>query len=245
MAKINDIICACVIVLLLIIAYQYFIYSPLNTSENSICPLGGGKCEHYRVHNAHNDQKGAANLMKKITLNNTKLIEHLQKKYNPQPRTYDPSHKNVIDVIPTSEFFIEKSTFSGEEREYLIQRIIQLSENYDEERIREISPLNLSGVTAYSENKRSLVLCLRSKKADMNGNHQIHDIDTMMYVVLHELAHMMNNAWGHDLMFWKLFKFLLVNATEIGIYNPTDYSEKPMVYCGLELTYNPYFDKNL
>jgi len=68
-----------------------------------------------------------------------------------------------------------------------------------------------------------------------------------MFVVVHELAHMMNDLWGHSEQsnFWYLFKFLLLNAVEIDIYKPVNYAVKPIVYCGLKLTYNPLFDNNL
>ena len=65
---------------------------------------------------------------------------------------------------------------------------------------------------------------------------------TLMFVVLHELTHMMNNKWDHHLDFWLLFKFLLTNAADIGIYSPVNYKIYPINYCGLDLYYNPYFD---
>ena len=79
------------------------------------------------------------------------------------------------------------------------------------------------------------------------GKNKLHDINTMMFVVIHELAHIMNNRWGHTKSsnFWELFKFMLINGIEIGIYEPINYAIDPIVYCGLEITYNPIYDTNI
>jgi hypothetical protein len=97
----------------------------------------------------------------------------------------------------------------------------------------------------YTENKKKLVLCLRSKTADSRGHHKLHDINTMMFVVLHELAHMMNAEWDHATIFWELFRFLLQNGAEVGIYRPIDYHVHPVTYCGMEIKYNPMYDSRL
>ena len=38
------------------------------------------------------------------------------------------------------------------------------------------------------------------------------------------------------------FRFLLKEAKISGIHNPIDYSIDNMVYCGVKVTHNPYFD---
>jgi hypothetical protein len=122
---------------------------------------------------------------------------------------------------------------------------MQLISNYNSDEIYEISPLNKQGLTSYTENKKVLILCLRRKAADLAGHHPLHDINTMMFVVLHELTHMMNSTWDHHYDFWQLFKFVLENAVEAGVYTPVDYSRAPIVYCGLRLSYNPLYDPRL
>ena len=47
---------------------------------------------------------------------------------------------------------------------------------------------------------------------------------------------------GHKQEFWENFKFLLEGATEIGIYVPEDYKEKPREYCSMMIKDNPYYD---
>jgi hypothetical protein len=94
--------------------------------------------------------------------------------------------------------------------------------------------------TAYSENKgEKLAFCLNKKKKDED---KLIDPNTLMFVAIHELAHVMTMSEGHKQVFWQNFKFLLVEAKESGIYTPVDYKKNPEPYCGMEITDNPYYD---
>ena len=200
--------------------------------------------EGYNVHNEHHNPVDAAKLMAEINKRNVKLIEFLQNKYVNNPNNFNPDKSGAIDVIPMSQMFSEEH--AGSTSEFLQERVNQLIKNYESENISEISPLNAKGNTSYTENKKHLVLCLRKKQADNNGLYNLHDINTMMFVVIHELAHMMNNGFGHTdgpRGFWSLFRFMLENAVEAGVYTPVDYSKHPIVYCGLLLSYNPLYEK--
>ena len=46
----------------------------------------------------------------------------------------------------------------------------------------------------------------------------------------------------HTDEFWNNFKFLLGEAKKINIYKPIDYKNKPVRYCGMTISDNPYFD---
>ncbi len=88
--------------------------------------------------------------------------------------------------------------------------------------------------TSYTINKgEKIVFCLRSKILDT-----IHDMNTLMYVVIHELAHVGCPEYGHTPLFKKIFKFLLEQSVKINIYKPIDYRMKPQYYCGM--TINEY-----
>jgi len=88
--------------------------------------------------------------------------------------------------------------------------------------------------TSYTINKgEKIVFCLRSKILDT-----IHDMNTLMYVVIHELAHVGCPEFGHTPLFRKIFKFLLIQSTKIDIYTPIDYRISPQYYCGM--TINEY-----
>jgi WLM domain len=115
-----------------------------------------------------------------------------------------------------------------------VQRLVQ---KFNPTKISETLPT--SEYTAYSENKgEKLAFCLNTTK---NGNKLI-DINTLTFVAIHELSHIMTLSEGHKQIFWQNFKFLLENAKDAGIYNPVDYKKKSEPYCGMDITDNPYFD---
>jgi hypothetical protein len=116
-------------------------------------------------------------------------------------------------------------------------RTIRLVEGFNPKKINETLPT--SELTAYSENKgEKLAFCLNTTK---EGNKLI-DINTLTFVALHELSHIMTESIGHKQEFWQNFKFLLENAKEAGVYNPVDYKKAPKEYCGMTINDNPYYD---
>jgi hypothetical protein len=113
----------------------------------------------------------------------------------------------------------------------------RLVENFNPKTIQETLPT--SSLTAYSENKgEKIAFCLNTTKA---GNKLI-DLDTLTFVAIHELSHVMTESIGHKPEFWANFKFLLENAKEASIYQPIDYKKKPQQYCGMTIKDNPYYD---
>ena len=99
--------------------------------------------------------------------------------------------------------------------------------------------LPTSTLTAYSENKgQKIAFCLNKKK----DGKELIDMNTLTFVAIHELAHIMTLSIGHKQEFWENFKFLLEEATELGIYVPEDYKEKPKEYCSMMIKDNPYYD---
>ena len=116
-------------------------------------------------------------------------------------------------------------------------RTIRLVEGFNPKKINETLPT--SELTAYSENKgEKLAFCLNTTK---EGNKLI-DLNTLTFVALHELSHIMTESVGHKQDFWQNFKFLLENAKVAGIYEPVDYKKNPKKYCGMDINDNPYYD---
>ena len=62
-------------------------------------------------------------------------------------------------------------------------------------------------VPAYTENKRSISVCLRSGSTD-----------ALFFVVLHELAHVASTSYGHTDEFWQHFRLLVDAARSVGVY---------------------------
>lgn len=122
--------------------------------------------------------------------------------------------------------------------------VAHLLRKFDFQAIYENRPKVGSGDrVAYSLDKgRVIKLCLRSNK----NTRTIVDVNTLMFVILHEAAHVaLFDAWGHPAQFWEIFKYLLTEAVAIGIYKPVDYMAKPADYCGFIIDHNPYFDANI
>lgn len=108
-----------------------------------------------------------------------------------------------------------------------IQRI---SEKMDDVEIQESTAD--SKYTSYTVNKGELlVLCIRSKETS-----EIHNFNDLLYVAIHEIAHIGCPEVGHTDLFFEINTFLIDKAIEYNIYKYTDYSLNNVEYCGMELT---------
>ena len=115
-----------------------------------------------------------------------------------------------------------------------VQRLMQ---KFNPKKITETLPT--SEYTAYSENKgEKIAFCLEKNK----GKSKLIDLNTLTFVAIHELSHIMTKSEGHKQEFWQNFKFLLDNAKDAGIYDPVDYKNEPQDYCGMKITDNPLYD---
>jgi len=89
--------------------------------------------------------------------------------------------------------------------------------------------------SSYTVNKGELIaLCIRNKE-----DKDFHDWNTLLFVLIHELAHVASITTGHNQEFVRNFKWLLERANEAGLYQPRDYSQNPITYCGVKVTNNP------
>lgn len=111
-----------------------------------------------------------------------------------------------------------------------------LAENYNGDVLQEHIPRTTIN-TSYVLNKGDLIkLCLRSPKTG-----EFHDFNTLVFVNLHELSHLLDREYGHNISFWTSFKFILTTAAELGLYVPIDYSKNPTQYCGIIIKNSPYY----
>jgi len=104
----------------------------------------------------------------------------------------------------------------------LKEKLQVINKNFDKLHIRE-------GSSSYTEDKSVIYLCLR----DERGNY--YPMNTLMYVVLHEIAHLLNKEnYGHTPEFHDIFNKLLCKASQKGVYNPNvDHGD---VYCGVDIS---------
>jgi hypothetical protein len=133
---------------------------------------------------------------------------------------------------------INKTLISHMEKKYqytLFENDVSfLSDNYNGDVLSEHIPRTTVN-TSYVLNKGDLIkLCLRDPKTG-----KFHDFQTLVFVNLHEISHLLDREYGHSNNYWKGFKTILREAVEIGIYIPVDYSKNPTQYCGLVISNNP------
>lgn len=111
------------------------------------------------------------------------------------------------------------------------ERVQMLKKNFKPDRLKE--GVTKDGYTSYSVNKgEQIVLCLRT-------NNKLMDINTMMFVVLHELAHLATKSIGHTDEFWTNFRWILEESINIGIYTKQDFNKESVEYCGMSITSSP------
>ena len=125
------------------------------------------------------------------------------------------------------KYVVDNKDKYPEYREY----IDQFNVNFTKRRTKIYETSLNSEYTSYSINKgEELVFCIRSKSTG-----KLHDINLLMYVAVHELAHTACPETGHTPLFNKIFKFLLEIAIEIGLYTKVNYAKNPVEYCGMKL----------
>ena len=69
------------------------------------------------------------------------------------------------------------------------------------------------GEKSYTINKHKVFLCLRDE------NNDYYDDMMLLYVLLHEISHVLCNSIGHTEEFNDIFQALLDEASIMGIYN--------------------------
>jgi hypothetical protein len=81
--------------------------------------------------------------------------------------------------------------------------------------IPEINRIEISGSNkSFTINKKSVYICTK----DENGSY--YEDNMLIYVILHELAHVLCDEVGHTEKFKSIFRSLLERATKAGVYNP-------------------------
>ena len=155
-----------------------------------------------------NDKKDAANLLLEIRNRLKNLINCIQIKYEGN------SNDDILFI-----------------KEYLNN----INSKFNNIKFRETN--GSSKFTSYSINKgEEIVFCLRSK--NKNTMDKLHDINELMYVAIHEIAHVGCPEIGHTQLFKKINQILLKYAIECNLYSWKNYNSSPLEYCGIELNNN-------
>ena len=94
------------------------------------------------------------------------------------------------------------------------------------------------GVFGYNMNKgRGIAVCLHDSNTKPNTPND------MFFVVMHEMSHIMTDAYEHDTEFWDSFEWLIKVATNHKMFVNTDYKKNPSAFCDGFLSDNPTFDR--
>lgn len=132
------------------------------------------------------------------------------------------------NVLKLRKHLVKNKKKYGEYKQY----INLLDKRVDNVIIKENTKKN--NFTSYSVNKgEEIIFCLRSKK-----DSSLHDINLMMYVALHEFAHVACPEIGHTMLFKKIFKFFLEIGIKINIYEYVNYERNIEEYCGIYINQN-------
>jgi hypothetical protein len=112
------------------------------------------------------------------------------------------------------------------------QYIDLLEKNFNNERTYIYENIPDSDLTSFTINKgEELGFCLKSK---ITG--KFHNINLLMYVAIHEMAHMACPETGHGELFKKVFLFLTEKAIDMGLYIKINYEINNVEYCGMILS---------
>lgn len=171
----------------------------------------------FKVYDKFNNYDTAGKMLYEIDSRIGKLLNHLDYKY-----------------LQSDKYEINKT---------LKERLTRLIKNYNDDHLKENFPSEYKGYgkkpdSSFTLNKKKLAICLRDE-----NTKKFHDMNDIMFVVIHEIAHIINPTFGHPKSFWQYMKFLIHEAVEIGIYKPFNYSKKHIKYCNTMLKANPYYGK--
>jgi hypothetical protein len=205
---------AVIIVIVLLFIYQRLKYSPVYVGLRN-----------WNVVGSYQNNKDAAQLLDRTHNNLLIFMRYLEKKY----------HIDETDDVIN----FEDPTIHNISKSYRGKVVESLLKKYNPDVFYENDP-KYSSNTSYTVNKGDrMYICLRNKE----NNNQLVDPDVLMFTMLHEMSHIANfNGWGHQKQFWEVFKFILWEATNSGVYKPVNYKEYPVNFCGLRITYNPLYD---
>lgn len=86
---------------------------------------------------------------------------------------------------------------------------------------------------AYSVAKDTIYVCVRGEDGSLEPENRT------MFVLLHELAHIATDRYGHPPEFWGNMRFLLELAEATGAYKYEDFDKRMTTYCGRKLAASP------
>jgi predicted metal-dependent hydrolase len=174
----------------------------------------------FTVLKKYNNTDYARSILQTIDITLLQLIDGFNNKY---------SNIDSLDMPDKKKIFIKE-----------IKK--KLNKTYRSSSLQENFPKKAGLEVSYNVNKGQVIsLCLR----DYNNPDKFHDVNDLIFVAIHEVAHSCNNSYGHDTKFWKVFRTLLEVAVENNLYSNVNYQSQKKNYCSMDITYNPLFDNSM
>ena len=212
-------------IFMIIVIFIYFLKNKHRDVSLVEASIDGDK---YLVRNLP-DRKEAANRLAFIRSKLTEVVAKLKPEVNTSKQLFDKYVKGDKELMETLNY--EEFTSS----------LTQLLNKYKDRPSTFSESTPDAKYTSYSVNKgEQLVFCLRLKK---EGDKLVPK-NTILFVALHELSHLMTKTIGHGKDFWNNFRFILKVAIDYGIYESVDFNSNPKPYCGMEITDTPFLPKN-
>lgn len=147
-----------------------------------------------------------------------------------------PDKKDAACLLGNIRLKLEKLVASMKEKYPNDRSVLRMESKFNSNNISEAGKSNQ--YTSYSVNKgEKIVFCIRQK----DENETLIDENTITFVAIHELAHVMTKSVGHTQEFWDNFKRLLKEAINQDLYTKIDYSKDPKEYCGIKVTDSPLY----
>jgi len=182
----------------------------------------------YHVLRSYDDESEAAQRLAEVYSRVLKFLDYERVKYR-----VGLTKEEVDKLGPGALSYVTSTSGKKYSSTDIIDHIIYY---FNPEKVYENDPNNISGSTSYTIQKgREMYVCLRQK------NGTFVDMNTMMFVVIHEIAHI-GAYWtfGHPRDFWSTFGLLLRDAIDSGVYKYDDYRQSPKKYCSITITSSPY-----
>lgn len=150
-----------------------------------------------------------------------------------------PDKKRAADLLATLRLRLSTLMDALQQAYPAKPQVQRLVQNFRADPNRFLESTPDAEHTSYSVNKGEQVhFCLRQR----DGTEQLVDENIMVFVAIHEMAHMITKSIGHDADFWNNFGWLLREAESRNLYRPTDFKSHPVMYCGVTITDAPKYD---
>lgn len=151
-----------------------------------------------------------------------------------------PDKQQAANLLANVRQKIQRLYLSAREKFPNKPQVRQWVQNFTPDSNRFLEATPDADHTSYSVNKGEKIhLCLRQREGP---NESLVDENVMVFVALHEMAHVITPSVGHGPDFWNNFGWLLKQAETIGIYQYQDFKSRPVSYCGMNITDSPSYD---